>query len=1004
MEIHGKTHAVQPIERRPYVPGISDLADSLNFDVMTDEDFQKMSEGFFAFEEDDSPSWESDSTYSESSNSGGDGDGGGCSLLSLLGRRELTAADDEKKDNGVIQSSFHELFGGSDGACAVADHFAALPVGKSSPSFTSHQPGGDIDNAEPCTVLALAAVGAGGAFVAGSSGRFGEDVVTFGGGLTAGRAGGGQQRRRGRRAGQNGVKIVADIAGVLPNGEVGAIAGGDGRGEGGGAQARQEKHVVGDAVEETFGGDKGFLTSVGNDIADTAAISSTSWLDWLRKAKRAAVIATILGGSKTTPDGSAEGAPSTPNGEQRLGAGWRPYPGAALYRSDVGITVAEEFGMLAAMVRIEIQDCGWEFEPQRMTDDCTLTGRVFGALPNGILDEGLPKPKVPPTAIGATSGTSPTPLTGLSWLETEPIGGGASNVANGPAVQPIERRPYVPGVSDLADSLNYEVMTDEDFHRMSEGFFAFEEDDSPYSESDSTYSNSSSSSSSSSGSGSGGGGSLLSMLGGRELTAADIGDDAACRRPMYAAPFDPSLRATTPHNAGFYDDRDREGEATAAGTGGGNGYTGTVGGSGGGGSGDVGGGAYSYQGQENGGLGKQKSREKKDNGVIQSSFHELFGVSDGACAVADHFAALPVGKSSPSFTSHQSGDDVNNAAACAVLALAAVGAGGAFVAGSSGRFGEEVVTFGGGLSAGGETMASGQDQEVPEAAITPDTLPDDAVDVTPNSQAEPSAEVRAVPDSTVDPEMVYDNGTAAATMGPEAWVMPESPPSADPVLEGNEVPSVAVDGLVRQSSATTAAVVPNNTPEAGAGPIPAAREDTDDMIVNDAAVEMRSNQAELVVASNVGAAAAPDIGVGMMAGIADLLPNGEIEAATGDGGEQGGGAQAREKQNVVGDAVEGTFGGDKGPLTSADKATADTADTAATTPTSWLGWLSMAKHAIVTAALPRVNSTTDGKRNCLGAGWRPYPGGVLYRRDVGIPAVEGTFGVRGHKNRALWYS
>eukprot|EP00752_Nemacystus_decipiens_P018748 g16809.t1 len=1033
----GLPKAVQPIERRPYVPGVSDLADSLNFDVITDEDFHKMSEGLSAFEEDDSPSSESDSTYSNSSSSGGDGDGGGggCSLLSMLGGRELTAADDvgddassrrplyaapfdpslratpphnagfyddsnsggeataagtgggngyvgvgsgsggggsgdEKKDNGVIQSSFHELFGGSDGACAVADHFAALPVGKSSPSFTSHQSGDDVDNAAACAVLALAAVGTGGAFVAGSSGRFGEDVVTFGGGLTAGEV----ERR-----------VKAE-----PSAEVGALPD--------------------SAVEPK--------TMYDNRTA-AAALSPEAWV-MPESPPSAAQVLQRNDVSSTVVDGevgqsNAYTAVVVPNNTRETEAG--PIPVGVEEGEDdmTAEDAAVEMRSSQATAPLAAPDNGFDME----ADIAPVFSRTAKSarLAAVVVEEGLrdgesravhraatteealfifscveTAPAWYPAFTPVPEGADEVPGSIASNGEAPPTKATAAVVSNNAAevtldagtaaavvrdnvveleaaVQPIERRPYVPGVSDLADSLNCEVMTDEDFHRMSEGFFAVEEDDSPSSESDSTYSNSSSS-----GSGSGGGGSLLSMLGGRELTTADIGDDA-CRRPLYASPFDPSLRATTPHNAGFYDDSNSGGEATAAGTGGGtgggNGYTGT---------------------------------EKKDNGVIQSSFHELFGVSDGACAVADHFAALPVGKSSPSFTSHQSGDDVDNAAACAVLALAAVGAGGAFVAGSSGRFGEEVVTFGGGLSAGGETMASGQDQEVPEASITPDTLPDDAVDVTPNSQAEPRAEVRAVPDSTVDPEMVYDNGTAAATMGPEAWVMPESPLSADPVLEGNEVPSVAVDGLVRQSSATTAAVVPNNTPEAGAGPIPAAREDTDDMIVNDAAVEMRSNQAELVVASNVGAAAAPDIGVGMMAGIADLLPNGEIEAATGDGGEQGGGAQAREKQNVVGDAVEGTFGGDKGPLTSADKATADTADTAATTPTSWLGWLSMAKHAIVTAALPRVNSTTDGKKKCLGAGWRPYPGGVLYRRDVGIPAVEGTFGVRGHKNRALWYS
>ena len=141
------------------------------------------------------------------------------------------------------------------------------------------------------------------------------------------------------------------------------------------------------------------------------------------------------------------------------------------------------------------------------------------------------------------------------------------------------KQPFVPGMMDPADSLNLEVMSDEEFHKMSQGLFSSQDDDPASPESaDSECSGGSS--------GSGSGSSLLSSLGGRELTAADMEDGAAAEsRPMYAAPFDPSLRSTT--------------TAPAASTGGGNGYVG-------------GGGAARGQDEnESGGRGQQQPRVRK---------------------------------------------------------------------------------------------------------------------------------------------------------------------------------------------------------------------------------------------------------------------------------------------------------------------------------------------------------------------------------------------------------
>ena len=82
----------------------------------------------------------------------------------------------------MIHSSFHGLFGGSEGDVSnVADYFAALPVGSNSPSPASYQPSRDFDTAAPSTMMALTAMEASGAVASGFSGSVGE-VATFGGG------------------------------------------------------------------------------------------------------------------------------------------------------------------------------------------------------------------------------------------------------------------------------------------------------------------------------------------------------------------------------------------------------------------------------------------------------------------------------------------------------------------------------------------------------------------------------------------------------------------------------------------------------------------------------------------------------------------------------------------------------------------------------------------------------------------------------------------------------
>ena len=144
----------------------------------------------------------------------------------------------------------------------------------------------------------------------------------------------------------NRVEMVHENAGILPNGEVVAVFGGE-EGGGGGAQAREaEEDIVGDVVRGALVDDTQPLTSAGMSAAEatTETTSSTSWLGFLWKAKRAIVAATSPSGGSTTAD-EREETPSSPDGKRRLGAGWRPYPGAVLYRRDMG--VVEDVGGVA---------------------------------------------------------------------------------------------------------------------------------------------------------------------------------------------------------------------------------------------------------------------------------------------------------------------------------------------------------------------------------------------------------------------------------------------------------------------------------------------------------------------------------------------------------------------------------------------------------------------------------------------------------------------------------
>lgn len=161
----------------------------------------------------------------------------------------------------------------------------------------------------------------------------------------------------------NAVEMVADIADVLPNGGVQAVAAGVEGGQGGAPPGDDDEdeerkdedgvdgHVVaegafgGDTVlEQVLGGDTAPPTSAGNAGAGAAEATSTSWLGWLSRAKRAIVAATLPSGDSTMTGYETQGASSSPDDKRRLGAGWRPYPGAAFYRRDV--KVVEDFGML----------------------------------------------------------------------------------------------------------------------------------------------------------------------------------------------------------------------------------------------------------------------------------------------------------------------------------------------------------------------------------------------------------------------------------------------------------------------------------------------------------------------------------------------------------------------------------------------------------------------------------------------------------------------------------
>ena len=60
---------------------------------------------------------------------------------------------------------------------------------------------------------------------------------------------------------------------------------------------------------------------------------------------------------------------------------------------------------------------------------------MFGALPNGMLNEGL-TPKIP-TAAGTGFGTAPTPPSGLSWLMQDGNAArGKDSGPNGPGMNP----------------------------------------------------------------------------------------------------------------------------------------------------------------------------------------------------------------------------------------------------------------------------------------------------------------------------------------------------------------------------------------------------------------------------------------------------------------------------------------------------------------------------------------------------------------------------------------
>lgn len=303
-------------------------------------------------------------------------------------------------------------------------------------------------------------------------------------------------------------------------------------------------------------------------------------------------------------------------------------------------------------------------------------------------------------------------------------------------------------------------------------------------------------------------------------------------------------------------------------------------------------------------------------------------------------------------------------------------------------------------------MPPGEDREMTEAATI-----HEAVDAMLSSLVEPDADIEAVLDNAVEPEVLQNNATAAVSR-PEAGVVSDTAPSPSPITDGVVVPSIAADAETAANNATATvpnstakaepdtgiAAVPYDAPAAEAAPIPMELEEQEDeMMADDAAV------AQVVVASNAAAAVVSNTAE-LEAGTADMiLPDGDVGAVAGGGG----GAQGvddEEEDDAVGDAAGGVLGGGAEPLTSASIAN----NTTATTSTSWLGFLSKAKRAIVAATLPGGGSTTtkdesegarvspEGKQR-LGAGWRAYPGAVLYRRDVSVVEEPGV--PLGKKNR-----
>eukprot|EP00903_Cladosiphon_okamuranus_P005974 g5896.t2 len=242
--------------------------------------------------------------------------------------------------------------------------------------------------------------------------------------------------------------------------------------------------------------------------------------------------------------------------------------------------------------------------------------------------------------------------------------------------------------------------------------------------------------------------------------------------------------------------------------------------------------------------------------------------------------------------------------------------------------------------------------------------------------------------------------------------------AAAPTIEGGVEPSTsaAADGEAAPSNA--AAAVPNNTVEVevDVSGTPAAAEavpiwvepevhDEDETMANDAAIAERNNQAEAASVTSNAEAASPQNGAEIVAGIPDILLHREVGAVPRGGGGE---AQGRQEGDIVVDAPARVLGGEAEslPLTSS----AGGADTTAVFFISWLGLLKRATQTIVAAILPGGDGTTEDKTEGarsrsrsspggmqrLGAGWRSYPGAILYRRDVGV--VE-EFGVPVQKHR-----